>query len=97
MTSVLDDTLVRRELKLAWRDSVSFGAEIGNFILEAKDGTFLVVRWLPGTLDEVEVPDHYGCVFAGLKIRAAFHTHPTPFPLGSEEPSPDDLLAIRDD
>ena len=88
---------MRQELSAAWQDSVSLGAEIGGFILEAKDGTFLVVRWLPGTLDEVEIPPHPNCIFAGLRIRATFHTHPTPFPLGTEEPSPDDLLAVRDD
>ena len=97
MASVLDNADVRRELREAWRDSLALGAEIGGFILEAKDGTLLVVRWLPGTLDEVEIPDHSGCQYAGLNIRATFHTHPTPPPFGLEEPSPDDMIAIGDD
>jgi hypothetical protein len=97
---ILDDSLVRTELKRAWEDSnpgLTGGHEEGGFILKDSEGTFRVVRWTTGDQNSIFLPPHPGCKIEEIAIVASFHTHPNTGGDYLQEPSETDKRAVRDD
>jgi hypothetical protein len=98
--SVLDNDEVRTALHIAWQDSQPGTAEAheeGGFVLLGEDEKLIVERWPRGDKNEIELPAHDQGRRAGLRIVASFHTHPN---LGldfQQEPSLNDIRAVRDD
>jgi hypothetical protein len=91
---------VAAELKLAWQDSesgVSGGHEEGGFIVVDDFGTLSAVRWERGTQNEIVLPPHGNCLVGGKAIVASFHTHPNTGADFEQEPSLNDVRAVRDD
>ena len=98
--SVLQDSIVREQLRDAWNDSqpgTPDAHEEGGFILQMEDGSLTVCRWPRGQKDEIEVPDHLQGKYQGRTILATFHTHPNPAPEYLQEPGLTDIRAVRDD
>jgi hypothetical protein len=98
--SVIDAPQIRAELAKAWQDSMPGligGVEIGGFIVEDGQGQLLVVRWPPGTQDQIHISPHPGCKIGGLNIIATFHTHPNTDRIYRQEPSREDIFSIRND
>ena len=88
------------ELKLAWQDSkpnVSGGHEEGGFIVVDDFGILSAVRWGRGTQNEIVLPPHEDCSMSGKTIVASFHTHPNTGADFQQEPSLNDIRAVRDD
>ena len=88
------------ELQLAWQDSepdVSGGHEEGGFIVVDDFGTLTAVRWERGTQNEIVLPPHGNCLVGGKAIVASFHTHPNTGADFQQEPSLNDVRAVRDD
>ncbi len=88
------------ELKRAWQDSepdVSGGHEEGGFIVFDDVGLLSAVRWQRGTQNEIVLPPHGSCLVSGKAIVASFHTHPNTGADFQQEPSLNDVRAVRDD
>jgi len=87
-------------LQLAWQDSepnVTGGHEEGGFIVVDDFGILSVVRWERGTQKEIIMPPHGNCLAGGKAIAASFHTHPNTGADFQQEPSLNDIRAVRDD
>ncbi|HWW75010.1 MAG TPA: DUF4329 domain-containing protein, partial [Pyrinomonadaceae bacterium] len=87
-------------LQLAWQDSepnVSGRHEEGGFIVVDDFGVLSVVRWERGTQNEIILPPHGNCLVSGKEIVASFHTHPNAGADFQQEPSLNDIRAVRDD
>jgi hypothetical protein len=94
------DPSVVAELKQAWQDSepnVSGGREEGGFIVLDDFGVLRAVRWERGTQNEIALPPHGNCLVGGKTIVASFHTHPNTGADFQQEPSLNDIRAVRDD
>jgi hypothetical protein len=99
-TEILNNSLVRTELKRAWADSnpgLTGGHEEGGFILKDSEENFNVVRWVTGEQNSIFLPAHPGCKIEGTTIVASFHTHPNTGGDYLQEPSETDKRAVRDD
>lgn len=99
-TEILNNPLVRTELKRAWEDSnpgLTGGHEEGGFILKDSEETFSVVRWVTGHQNSIFLPPHSGYKIEGIAIAASFHTHPNTGGDYLQEPSETDKRAVRDD
>ncbi|HEX7313646.1 MAG TPA: DUF4329 domain-containing protein [Pyrinomonadaceae bacterium] len=99
-TELARNSSVVAELKLAWKDSepdVSGGHEEGGFIVVGDFGILSAVRWGRGTQNEIVLPPHKDCSVSGKAIVATFHTHPNTGADFQQEPSLNDIRAVRDD
>jgi hypothetical protein len=91
---------VRHALRQAWDESSpgSYEAhEEGGFLLRSADGSIVIERWPVGLKKRIFVPEHPGGRRYGLVIVATFHTHPNPNRAYIQEPSRNDVLAVRND
>jgi len=94
------DPAIREGLRQAWEDSLpgTAGAhEEGGFVLRDEKGRLGIARWPVGQQNEITLPPHGGCRFAGQDIVGTFHTHPNRGAGFLQEPSPTDVRAVRDD
>jgi hypothetical protein len=94
------DPAIVAELRRAWHDSepgISGGHEEGGFIVVDDFGILSVARWGKGTLNEIVLPPHGNCLVNGKAIVASFHMHPNTGADFQQEPSLNDVRAVRDD
>jgi hypothetical protein len=99
-TEISRNPSVVAELKQAWQDSepsTSGGHEEGGFIVVDDSGILSAVRWGTGTQNEIVLPQHGSCRVSGKAIIASFHTHPNTGSDFQQEPSLNDVRAVRDD
>ena len=98
--AVLDEPIIRAELKQAWTDSLADPAgvhEEGGFILRDTAGALSVVRWPKGEYNTIIVPPHSNCMIDTRDIVATFHTHPNTGSDFLQEPSETDKRSVRAD
>jgi hypothetical protein len=99
-TEILQNSEIIAELRKAWHDSepnISGGHEEGGFIVADDFGGLSVVRWEKGTQNEITLPPHKNCFVDGKDVIASFHTHPNTGENFRQEPSLNDIRAVRDD
>ena len=77
------ETQILRELRRAWDDSLADNPtkrhEEGGYIVVGREGRQEIIRWPNGSTSRIRPPDigADGC-YNGLRVIAAFHTHPNP-------------------
>ena len=100
LTLIFSDSVVRKALSQAWRDSqpgVSGGHEEGGFIIRNVTGELSVARWPKGDGNTIILPSHHDCKIGEDEIVASFHTHPNTGSDFLQDPSETDKRAVRDD
>ncbi|MBI3922351.1 MAG: hypothetical protein HY318_13100 [Armatimonadetes bacterium] len=100
MSSILDVHRVKRELWQAWLDSKPGDPdahEEGGFVLMDSTGILSVERWPRGLQASIGVPASPGGRRSGKLVIATFHTHPNTESPFKQEPTEDDVEAVRSD